>query len=790
MRQTKKKKVLSSRGRVRLLSLSLSLAKNDDHHKNLGVARMKHLEKSELVGGGESHNRGGTTRQPYLPTHKHEQTRTHTHDHTRCLTGFRGRKMMDATAVSRLASELEGLSSSSSSPSSSNHGRQSATVIVPSLHQFYEIGLLLFQVGSDYDDDDDIDDDDNNHERALRPQGADNDGDGSGPRNDVFAAFHRLVDAIPDHALRSTLSELCRATETLLVRQASEESDDLVLASRCLAGLFGGGTAASPRLRQVAYSKEWVSALAAMYDRLVLGGASQRQKGTVLSALSGLVLDGIFGQAATEGDVAATTTSTTAPSSATTTTTTISSSVEERVLEAIQAMEEESTDCLRDLQLWQKEHDGPDRRTLESCMEEAAAGSADDEGVALQQREYIYSMLESARRSPASAAQAAAAAAAVHPSSSHNNPTHALSDPKAAAKLPLAQTSAADELERRIQQVRSILPHLGEGFVETALSMYQGDVETTVSTLLNDPSQYPTALRILDPKLPRRKKERSAEEAAESAVARRLVKERVALQEREERERYVALLHVTAGEGGPGHDGGVGGEREDAGVASLFGGSGRNEYDDDYDDQYDEVDVKLGNIDSGFSDNNYTFEQVKMYNQIVREDEAEDSFWEGNRNLNRGNSTTAADRGPTSRRGANPRDDDDDDDDAPQYRGPDKIRGGRIVGPDGKIVRNPGGGKKPKGGNSNANPRSNNGNNNNGNIPNQSTSQNKGGRGGAAASSSNDVGSGKDKVAPNLQAGGGQTRPNKPRTKPKSDNRMNRQRDRKQTKQGTFGVQE
>ena len=90
---------------------------------------------------------------------------------------------------------------------------------------------------------------------------------------------------------------------------------------------------------------------------------------------------------------------------------------------------------------------------------------------------------------------------------------------------PVQKVSAADEMERRIAQVKQILPDLGEGFVEMALSLFQGDVETTVATLLNDPSQYPASLRVIDPKLPRRAKERSSEEVLEARKARELVKE-------------------------------------------------------------------------------------------------------------------------------------------------------------------------------------------------------------------------------------------------------------------------
>ena len=64
----------------------------------------------------------------------------------------------------------------------------------------------------------------------------------------------------------------------------------------------------------------------------------------------------------------------------------------------------------------------------------------------------------------------------------------------------------------------------------------------------------------------------------------------------------------------------------------------QNEYDDDYDDQYDEIDIKFGTADNGFTSDNMTFEQVKLYNQVVQEDESDSAFWESNRNMNQNGS--------------------------------------------------------------------------------------------------------------------------------------------------------
>merc|ERR1719420_443755 len=95
-----------------------------------------------------------------------------------------------------------------------------------------------------------------------------------------------------------------------------------------------------------------------------------------------------------------------------------------------------------------------------------------------------------------------------------------------------------------------------------------------------------------------------------------------------------------------------------------------------------------------------TFEQVKLYNQVVQEDESDAAFWDSNRNTNQKASKKSGEK----------------------KWGPDKIRGGRVIGADGKIVRKPGGVKKKK-----ANNRNNNSNQNNSNDGNNNNN-NKGGK--------------------------------------------------------------
>ena len=578
--------------------------------------------------------------------------------------------------ASRLAADLEGLTISSNR--ASNNKSSDMSPLIPSLQQFYQTGLLLFQVDAS--------------------------SSSSSNYSDLLMAFQHLVETIPNTLLQGSFLHLQQASKALIKKTNSTNiATTLTPATRSLAGLFTN----SPRLCHVTFTSEWLSVLASMYDKLVLAKQSDKHKEVVLSSISALLLDGLFLKKDS------------------------TKSVEEALFEAIAAMEEESRDCLRDLQLWQAQHE-PLQRSLQSELQkqDEKGDQIDDERI--QQREYILNMLDSARQQSPS----------THvPSMDGQESTKQKPNSNSTAATNASPTS---ELDRRIQQVKQILPHLGEGFIEAALSLHQADVETTVATLLNDPSQYPSALRILDPNLPRRKKEHNLQDdAADAEQARQIVKERVALEEQREQQRYQALMYVTSQQTDSE-------EREKAKVHHNF----KDEYNDDYDDQYDEVDIRLGGADDGFTgDRDMDFEQVKMYNQLVRDDQKEDSFWEDNRNTNRPQNKVG--------RGASPK---NDGAGGKQYKGPDKIKGGRVIGPDGKIVKKPGGARKR---------------NNNKKGPAQAQAQ------GSGKTNTNSKGQ---------QPNGNLMQPNtnnkKPKTKPKSDNRVNRRRDQKQRKQGTFGVQD
>jgi CUE domain len=568
-----------------------------------------------------------------------------------------------STTMAQLATDLESLSISPNGKTSSNVNQHDMSRLVPSLRQFFQMGLLLCQIQQEH--------------------------------CNLMDSYQLLIDSIPDTLLGNSFYQLQQATATLLDKK--KHINDWTPTCQSLCGLFTH----SSRLCQVVYSSDWVATLASLYDRLVISKQPEDVKNMILSSLSSLLLEGLFDGHSTSTHASK------APLS-----------LEEALLAAIRAIENESTDCLGDLLVWQ--------RKQSSAVTLAVALQQQLESIDEERRDYIFSMLESALLQ---SQQPSDPTFAPSTSTSNRNTTKAV--PK---------TTAADELDRRIDQVKQILPHLGEGFIEAALSLHQADVERTVATLLNDPSQYPSALQILDSTLPRRKKDNVQDDQASAEEARQLVKERVALEEQKEAARYQALLYVTQQQQQ---------DQQEQEVRSHVHHQYQNEYNDDYDDQYDEVDIRLGSIDDGFTMDN-DFEQVKLYNQLVRDDEAEDSFWKDNRNTNRQQQQQGKSRSKS------PKDTDGDK----QFRGPNKIKGGRVLGPDGKIVKKSGGARKgggnpKKGGPSATPPQPSPGNQGSGSTSNNST-------------------------APK----------GKPRTKPKSDNRVSRQRDRKQHKQGTFGVSE
>eukprot|EP00546_Thalassionema_frauenfeldii_P004667 CAMPEP_0178921752 /NCGR_PEP_ID=MMETSP0786-20121207/15743_1 /TAXON_ID=186022 /ORGANISM="Thalassionema frauenfeldii, Strain CCMP 1798" /LENGTH=516 /DNA_ID=CAMNT_0020595981 /DNA_START=35 /DNA_END=1585 /DNA_ORIENTATION=+ len=219
---------------------------------------------------------------------------------------------------------------------------------------------------------------------------------------------------------------------------------------------------------------------------------------------------------------------------------------------------------------------------------------------------------------------------------------------------------ARTEIQRRVEQVQAVLPDYGAGYIESALSHFQGDVSRTVSALCDDPSSLPPSLQLLDKKLPARKKDNATstkDYEFDDAHAKKIAKQR--LHEMEQQQ-----------------------EIEAHAVRALS----NDEYNDDYDDQYDGLDGgdNVGGVGGTYDD--VDLNTIRTYNRVAKEAEQEDRFWQESRNTN---------RQPAKNK------DTEQGEGGKVYRGPDKIKGGRIIGPDGKVVPRQRGGKKARANNNN-----------------------------------------------------------------------------------------
>ena len=266
------------------------------------------------------------------------------------------------------------------------------------------------------------------------------------------------------------------------------------------------------------------------------------------------------------------------------------------------------------------------------------------------QREYLASIFDAEVDEDGDAKEAATvrdAVASVKASIANN--------PKTSSSL--KKTSPEQELIRRIEQVKMVFPSFGEGFIEAALSQFRGDVEETVASLLDTESNWPRPLQQLDRSLPRR--HRVSESLELDTETKALFKANLqATTAKAEQEAY--LLEVAMK-----HD----------------------EYNDDYDDQYDDITQTAGNRDQPDD-----YESIRVYNTALKGIVSEQAFWDDNRNTNRS-------RKPAPKSQQQSKSDDDEgvesnDNEAQErkYRGPDKMRGGRVPGRGGR-GRGRGGGR-------------------------------------------------------------------------------------------------
>jgi CUE domain len=275
-----------------------------------------------------------------------------------------------------------------------------------------------------------------------------------------------------------------------------------------------------------------------------------------------------------------------------------------------------------------------------------------------------------------------------------------LSEARPAAEA-LVATKSIDVLQERIDQIRQVLPHLGEGFVEAALAYKKLNVEATVSALLEDPHKWPTAWRLLDTTLPRRKKDTTVASNVlnDDEDLKEITKATIRAQERHQQEEAFA-------------------------IDAVMQSQARNEYNDDYDDQYDFLaeDNETAAVavppsgsmmseaendrepvpeahsrkqqrrrgrgvasgrggpnqsnNGNVSRNDTEYQHILQYNRAMKQVEEENSYWDAQRNTNRSGVQHSGGRGP--------RDGNEQSTENARYRGPDKLKGGRIPRVDGR----------------------------------------------------------------------------------------------------------
>ena len=454
-------------------------------------------------------------------------------------------------------------------------------------------------------------------------------------------AYSELISSLPppyvEDVLRNEINPAFVATQQAAVddltgRHAVDGGDEMAM--QALFGIY----AHSPAACQLGVDDGLCSALATLYDRCSSGGGQRHELVEIIfTTLSHLLLDGLIvsdTRASEEEDDG--------------------DGKIQRVMEVVQALTADDTNCcLGDFQEWKKQP------TLIQAVQKHLVDNA--------QRDYLILMLESTVTS-------ASLAAKQRDMASKETTRKKRQSNSGVQKQP----APANAMDRLIAQVRDVLPNLGAGYVETALAVYSLDASRTVSALLEaeaDPSTLHPRLRAVDKSLGRRKKEsKGTYDAGDDDEAREVQKNRLREMEKQaEKEAYnIALI-----------------ERDDM-------------YNDDYDDQYDGIGDdagaagEVGGADGGLYD--VDLDAMKDYNRIRREEEKEAAFWEESRNLNRANRLGG--KGKSKRSSDDEGNDGEEGDGGDQqerkYRGPDKGKGGRVIGPDGRYLPIKKGGKKGK----------------------------------------------------------------------------------------------
>ena len=309
------------------------------------------------------------------------------------------------------------------------------------------------------------------------------------------------------------------------------------------------------------------------------------------------------------------------------------------------------------------------------------ADNVDDEAREQYYQDYLKSILSSTSKT--SVSTTLPAIRHVQPKSSQQS------------KVPKRKViSPEEEIWSRIQQVKSILPQYGDGFIELALSCFNGNVETTIATLIDPQPQkqnWPVLLQNVDVTLPRRHvKDSVVQQQLDEQQAKEITKASIQAAQKQAELEARMLEYVAPNQEYSNDNMNVESDRSSTDRGNI---RPANEYDDDYDDQYDydvHYFVDAANDRDSTYDRPDQYEAVLTYNRTMKEIESDQEFWNTNRNTNRPGPTNSSSAALNSNHAT----DDDDNTKQQQYRGPDLLRGGRT--PHGNN-RNHGGGGRGRG---------------------------------------------------------------------------------------------
>lgn len=363
----------------------------------------------------------------------------------------------------------------------------------------------------------------------------------------ILKAYQALLEQLPVSYLRDVLFHDLNTSFSL--------NHDSIDAVHSICGLYFE----TPLACQTGFSVNLCKSVCSAYSIVKQERNHDRECTSLLRTLSSLVVESLNHDGSTDGD---------------------QEEQLQSIMQVIQDLTEDAHNtCFGDMVKWQEQ-------TIPTKSISVVIKSKFEE---TPQREYLLLMLSSSPTSP-----------------SYQSTQNHVQQQKQQEYAAVKTVSTASEIQRRTQLVKDVLP-LGEGFIEAALSLFQGDVDRTVAALLEsqtDPTSLPPALQMLDRKLPKRLAETTPDSySLNDEEARRITKARLAdMESKQEAEAFV--LGVV--------------------------GNTNDEYDDDYDDQYDGLDggEDLGGMDGNTYD--VDLDAIRTYNRAAMAAEAEGAFWVSN----------------------------------------------------------------------------------------------------------------------------------------------------------------